>query len=138
MANPALEVRPTSDSHFSWLRTKMSADRTLMSWVRTGVSMIGFGFTIVQFFERFKGFDDVKAATYAGAPRYLGMMLIGAGTIGLLISTLQYHSLMGELWSDSYKVFASAKQRLTVVYGLAIVTIFIGLFAFGAVALRMT
>ncbi|HET7525799.1 MAG TPA: DUF202 domain-containing protein [Burkholderiaceae bacterium] len=134
----ALEVRPTSDSHFAWLRTKMSADRTLMSWVRTGVSMIGFGFTIVQFFERFKGFEDVKAATYAGAPRYLGMMLIAAGTIGLLVSTIQYHGLMNELWSDSYKVIAERRRRRTPVYWLAVVTIFIGLFAFFAVATRMT
>ena len=138
MATTALEVRPTSDSHFSWLRTKMSADRTLMSWVRTAVSMIGFGFTIVQFFERFQGFENVKTAAYTGAPRLLGMMLIGAGTIGLLISTLQYHSLMIELRSDSYKVIASNTTRLTVVYGLAVVTILIGVFAFLAVATRMT
>ena len=31
----------------------MSAERTLMSWLRTAVSMVGFGFTIVQFFEHF-------------------------------------------------------------------------------------
>ncbi|HEU5295908.1 MAG TPA: DUF202 domain-containing protein [Burkholderiaceae bacterium] len=138
MSTPALEVRPTSDSHFSWLRTRMSADRTLMSWVRTGVSMIGFGFTIVQFFERFQGYENVKAATYAGAPRMLGMMLIAAGTVGLLISTWQYHLVVAELWSDSYKVIAAARRRLTPVYGLAVVTIFIGVFAFFAVAMRMT
>lgn len=136
MTTPTLEVRATSDSHFSWLRTKLSADRTLMSWVRTGVSMIGFGFTIVQFFERFGGFDNVKAAHYSGAPRYLGMMLIAAGTLGLLVSTIQYHSLMNELWSDSYKVIAARRHRMPV-YWLAIVTIFIGVFAFGAVATRM-
>ncbi len=31
-------------------RTCMSADQTLMSWIRTSVSMIGFGFTIFRFF----------------------------------------------------------------------------------------
>jgi putative membrane protein len=30
----------------------MSADRTLMSVVRTSLSLIGFGFTIYQFFRR--------------------------------------------------------------------------------------
>ena len=133
-----LEVRPTSDSHFSWLRTKMSADRTLMSWVRTAVSMIGFGFTIVQFFERFKGFEDVKAATYSGAPRYLGMMLIAAGTLGLLLSTWQYRGLMQEMWSEAYRVIAARQHRLVPVYALAVVTMLIGMFAFFAVATRMT
>jgi len=116
----------------------MSCERTLMSWVRTAVSMIGFGFTIVQFFERFKGFEDVKAAALTGAPRYLGMMLIAAGTIGLLVSTLQYHGLMRELWSDAYRAIAPEKPRKAPVYGLAIVTILIGAFAFVAVATRMT
>ena len=86
MATSTLEVRPTSDSHFAWLRTKMSCDRTLMSWVRTAVSMVGFGFTIVQFFDRFKSIEGVKEAAHTGATRLLGMMLIGAGTIGLAIS----------------------------------------------------
>jgi len=45
------EVRTTAESHFSWLRTRMSTERTLMSWVRTATALIGFGFTIVQFFE---------------------------------------------------------------------------------------
>jgi putative membrane protein len=108
-----------------------------MSWVRTGVSLIGFGFTIVQFFERFQGFDNVKAAHYAGAPRYLGMMLIAAGTIGLLVSTIQYHMLMAEMWSDTYQVIAARRHRQPV-YWLAVVTILIGVFAFGAVATRMT
>jgi putative membrane protein len=46
------EVRVTADSHFSWIRTRLSLERTMMSWIRTAVSLIGFGFAIVQFFER--------------------------------------------------------------------------------------
>ena len=138
MVTSMLEVRPTSDSHFAWLRTKMSCDRTLMSWVRTAVSMVGFGFTIVQFFDRFKGIEGVKEAAHTGAPRLLGMMLIAAGTVGLAISLWQYHTIVAELRSDAYRVIAPTKQRIAPVYALAIVTIFIGVFAFFAVAVRMT
>ena len=46
------EVRVTADTHFGWLRTRLSVERTMMSWMRTAVSLIGFGFAIVQFFER--------------------------------------------------------------------------------------
>ena len=46
------EVRATADTHFGWLRTRLSVERTLMSVLRTSVSLIGFGFTIVQFFNR--------------------------------------------------------------------------------------
>ena len=33
----------------------------MMAWVRTAVALIGFGFTIVQFFERFGGMEGVAA-----------------------------------------------------------------------------
>ena len=32
-------------------RTFLATERTLMAWVRTSLSMISFGFTIVKFFE---------------------------------------------------------------------------------------
>lgn len=47
------EVHPHVETHFSWLRTRLSTERTLMSWVRTATALIGFGFTIVQFFFSF-------------------------------------------------------------------------------------
>jgi putative membrane protein len=28
-------------SHFAWLRTRLSLERTLMAWVRTAVSLFG-------------------------------------------------------------------------------------------------
>jgi putative membrane protein len=62
------EVRPTSDSHFGWIRTRLSVERTLMSWVRTSVALIGFGFTIVQFFERLPKMTGVAPAILPEAP----------------------------------------------------------------------
>src|SRR5262245_50137186 len=84
------EARADAASHFAWLRTRMALERTLMAWVRTAVSLIGFGFTIVQFFERFQSMDHVAAAVRPQAPWYLGLALIGAGLLALLISTWQY------------------------------------------------
>ena len=46
------DVKATASDHFSWLRTRLSVERTMMSWVRTATALIGFGFTIVQFFAR--------------------------------------------------------------------------------------
>lgn len=63
------EVHPTVETHFSWLRTRMSAERTLMSWVRTATALIGFGFTIVQFFERFNKMEGIAPAIRPEAPR---------------------------------------------------------------------
>src|SRR5499427_2111413 len=123
------EVHVTSDSHFAWLRTRMAAERTLMAWLRTAVSMIGFGFTIVQFFERFHEMAGVKAAALPEAPRYLGIMLIASGTLALIIAAWQYHTLVKYLWSEPYQPITPARHTMTPTYVASILMVGIGLFA---------
>ena len=81
------DVRTTSDSHFSWLRTRMSLERTLMSWMRTGIALIGFGFTIFQFFQRLREQDVIKKAASA---RNFGLTLVALGVV-MLILGIVYH-----------------------------------------------
>src|ERR1700752_1778701 len=100
------EVRPTSDSHFGWSRTRLSLERTLMSWVRTSVALIGFGFTIVQFFEHLPTIAGVAAGVRSQAPRDLGLALIAAGVLALLISTWQYRSVVRYLWGKEFEPIA--------------------------------
>jgi putative membrane protein len=132
------EVRPTSDSHFGWIRTRLSLERTLMSWVRTSVALIGFGFTIVQFFEHLHAIAGTAPGLRPEAPRYLGLALIAAGVFTLLISTWQYRSVVHYLWSKEFEPIAGVGDvvRMTPLYAVAIALIFIGLFAFGAVLIR--
>lgn len=134
----ALEVRTTSDSHFAWIRTRLSLERTMMSWVRTSVALIGFGFTIVQFFERLHSTEGVAAALRPQAPRYLGLTLIAAGVIVLLVSIVQYRAVVHYLLSKEFEPIAGFGEvvRQTPLYAISIAMIFIGLFAFGAVFLR--
>ena len=131
------EVRPTADTNWGWLRTRMALERTMMSWVRTAVSLIGFGFTIVQFFEHLHS-EVVAPALRPQAPRYLGLALITAGVVALLISTWQYRQMVRYLWSKEFEPIAGVGDvvGMTPLYAVAIALIFIGLFAFGAVFIR--
>ena len=132
------DVRTTSDSHFSWLRTRMSLERTLMSWVRTGIALIGFGFTIFQFFGRLTTTAGVAAPVYPRAPQYLALELIGAGTIGLLIAAWEYHATARYLWSTEFKPIAGIPSiRHTPILGMSILLALIGVFAFAAVLFRV-
>jgi putative membrane protein len=72
----------------SFQRTRMSADRTLMSVMRTSLSLIGFGFTIFQFFQRLKG---ELVISHDKAPRNFGLSLVFLG-VGLLIIGIVYHA----------------------------------------------
>jgi putative membrane protein len=131
-------VRVTADSHFAWLRTRASLERTMMSWIRTAVSLIGFGFTIVQFFERLQELPGVDPALRPTAPRYLGLALIGCGVGALVISIWQYHWTIRYLWSGSFAHLAGMKSEgmQTPLYAVTFALILIGMFAFGAVLLR--
>ena len=132
------EVKPDAATHFSWLRTRMSIERTLMSWVRTATALIGFGFTIVQFFARLKTMEGVAPAVHPEAPRYLGLMLIGAGVIGMIIALWEYRWLLRYLWSEEFKPVAGVGDAPihTPILWVAILLLLIGLFAFFAVLLR--
>jgi hypothetical protein len=79
------EVRTTSDSHFSWLRTRLSVERTMMSWQRTAVALIGFGFAIVQYFNHLQQIPGARPAYLPTAPEYLGLALISCGILALVI-----------------------------------------------------
>ena len=132
-------VKLTSDSHFSWIRTRLSLERTLMSWVRTATALIGFGFTIVQFFERFGNMEGIEAAVRPSAPRYLGLALMAAGVLALALSTWQYHVGLRYLRSDNFAGLAGMPEgpMQTPLYAVTIVLMFIGIFAFGAVMMRI-
>ena len=84
------EVRPTASDHFAWLRTRLSLERTMMSWVRTAVALIGFGFAIVQYLEHLEQTPEARAAYLPHAPRYLGLAMIACGILALVISISQY------------------------------------------------
>ena len=57
------EVRTTADSHFGWIRTRLSVERTMMSWQRTAVALIGFGFAIVQYLYHLEQEPGARSVT---------------------------------------------------------------------------
>lgn len=132
------DISPSVSNHFSWLRTRLSIERTMMSWVRTATALIGFGFTIVQFFDRFDSMDQVTAAARPELPRYLGMALTGCGVIAVLVSAVQYIWVSRYLTGPAFAPIArvSEKGLRTPVLAISFLVALIGMVAFGAISLR--
>jgi len=138
-ANPdRFEVTPSAESHFSWLRTRLSIERTALSWVRTAAALIGFGFTIVQFFQRLSGMPGVQPAVAPHAPRYLGLGMIGIGILALLVALWQYQRTIRYLWRNFGPLAGlDSKPDHTPVLAVTVGLILVGLFAFSAVLVRL-
>lgn len=61
-----------------------------MAWVRTATALIGFGFTIVQFYVRLSSTPGVAPARAPNVPTALGVLLVGTGVISLTLAFVQY------------------------------------------------
>ena len=82
--NTELAARRTG---MAFQRTRLAEDRTLMEVIRTSLSLIGFGFTIFQFFQRLREQDVI---TRAAAPRNFGLTLVVIGIV-MLVLGIAYH-----------------------------------------------
>src|SRR5215467_14776439 len=134
------EVRVTAADHFAWVRTRLALERTMMSWQRTAVALIGFGFAIVQYLNHLQQAPGARPAYLPTAPEYLGLALISCGIGALVVAIWQYEFTVRYLWSGAFEQIAGITKegKHSPVLPIAIVLIGVGVFAFLAVLLRLT
>jgi len=93
------ETQPKLADVLALERTRMAADRTLMGWIRTALSMISFGFTIFKFLEYVQQ-EGIKPVMRIHGPREVGLTLIGIGIFALIIACLQHWRFIKNLRPD--------------------------------------
>jgi putative membrane protein len=133
------EVRVTAESHFAWLRTRLAVERTMMAYLRTAVSLIGFGFGIFQFVYQLQREPAITDLRFPDAAWYLALALILCGTLSAVFSVWEYRRLVSYLRSGSYAAVAGidGERLVTPLFAISFVIALIGLFAFFAVLLRL-
>ena len=114
-------------------RTIMAADRSLMAWIRTGLSLISFGFTIYKFLEyskeQFVGSGVISHS--ASSPKIVGLFLIGLGIISLLMGIIENEMTIRTLRENH--VFR--RKRYSLI--MAIMLLVFGVLLFLGVVLRL-
>jgi putative membrane protein len=136
-ANTHLAMRRTG---MAFQRTRMAADRTLMAEIRTSLSLISFGFTIYQIFNKLKEAGVVRAA---GSARNFGVSLVLLG-IGMLILGIIYHlmfmlGLRGQRESMKAEglIFAQSQFPPSLTLIVAVILLMIGVAAAVSMLLRV-
>jgi putative membrane protein len=82
-------------TRLSVARTTMAANRTLMAWLRTALSMISFGFTLYKVIQGFQsGGMEVPIDLH---PKRAGLVLIGLGILSIVVGMLEYYLIMREV-----------------------------------------
>ncbi len=71
------------------MNTLMAADRTLMAWIRTSLSLLSFGFTIYKILQAFHDAGE-KFIVRPEVPRDAGLFLTGMGTLAMVLGTIEY------------------------------------------------
>jgi putative membrane protein len=135
-----LESHGSTSDHFAWMRTVMGLQRTLMAAVRTAISLIGFGFTVAQFFERLQ-LKTPEGARLLGpnGPRNFGLILIAAGILSMAIFTWQFDRTASYMRRPPYAGLAVGRpsEQYAASYIIAATVILIGVAAFASVFLRL-
>lgn len=116
------EIPANLDStHLAIVRTWLAHERTLMAWVRTGTSMISFGFTIYKFFQ----FESGQAKVSKGllTPRDFALIMVSIGLLSLLLATFQHRREVSELKKYIHpppRSFAEIVSGIVCLFGILV------------------
>jgi putative membrane protein len=114
-------------------RNRAAYDRTLMAWIRTAISLIGFGFAIAKSYEYIQAETLEETGRFIDqihAPLWFGMSFILLGMLCILGGVIQYVKVVkqiqtGEFTSGDPKPLAKIIALILLIIGIfALITIF--------------
>ena len=130
MSNNAIKKSQTNQ--LAKERTREASDRTLMAWIRTSISLIGFGFAIAKTYEYVEADYMEKTGKILDAahtPIVFGAGLMILGILGLLAGVVQYGRMLHRLKSEQYTYV----EPYPLPKIMAILLIVIGIFGIWAI-----
>lgn len=82
-------------------RVIFAAERTLLAWIRTGLSMMGFGFVVARFslLMQEAGIIPIKVHT-PGFSLWIGTGLVGLGVLVNLFAGMSYEKTLKRLQAN--------------------------------------
>jgi putative membrane protein len=114
-------------------RNRAAAERTLMAWIRTSLSLISFGFgidSIVSAIRSFQATEDINPVQFS---RIFGLAFIALGIYALIIAAIEHLRELRHIQRDMDYIYTPRRSLgLTVAFSL----VGIGSFAFIGILVR--
>ena len=101
-------------------RSRAAADRTLMAWIRTSLSLIGFGFGIPTIV---RAIENTHLSHYLNPIRFsviVGLAFIGTGMVGMALGLREHRQLLQQIARDRYTYQPSHSAEIVGVALLVI------------------
>ena len=99
------EVKTNLTNELAKERNRAAYDRTLMAWIRTAISLIGFGFAIAKSYEYIEMDALEKTGRFIDrihAPLWFGMSFIVLGMLCILGGVVQYTKVVNQIKSGQF------------------------------------
>jgi putative membrane protein len=92
-----MAVSPPDQVQMAIERTYLAHDRTLLAWVRTGTSLVTFGFTLYKFFQYLNEQDPQRHPAHILGTRTLGLLMVAIGVVTLGLACWQHQQSIKRL-----------------------------------------
>jgi len=127
MTAPDPTPPPNIQAELARERNRAAAERTLMAWIRTSLSLIAFGFGIDRIIAAIHGLYPNAKIQPMHLSRILGLAFIALGIYAMIMAAIEHQQELRRIqWQGSYRYQSRRSLSLTV----AVSMIGIGIFAF--------
>ena len=114
-------------------RVLFAAERTLLAWIRTGLTVIGLGFVVSRFglFLRIMAVSATGGGDHPGSSRsstWLGVLLVIVGAASIIVAVTQFQAFVRQLSEDELPHSYRTSAVVLLAYAIAAIGLILAIY----------